>query len=546
MDSINVNFPVAQPDDNGNYEWMAIRAGADSGFSKDVEVKGDLKVTTINGASYTGGGGDLFLPLNGQTPMDSGLTVPGTLTVNEVVITGPDQFLYDTGERTFDGKLIVDPDFETTNARVLANLTVDGNINGVSIPGVLDGYVSKTQDADVTGEISFQGNVNVNTVNNEQYPPDDRYLKLLYDSSQTISTSIGDMSMTFNPLETKITTTGTVEHQDLLVKSGGGINTPQDFIIQLPRPPTYNKRPMGDLPFAQIKVTYNSNEDWYWDNLNPNLPPVTPDANGGYEGYGLYKFSKIAVAEHLFNTGAAEERKLLCVPDNVNAITNKVYGLSTKELERYIDDEGYNSRYEPVPVMKFDFIADGSPQLNIGNSIRLLMYQVGVYKVTLDFSVKNSNIEGERCDYLGKLIPKINGTDITEGIQGDRDAEFSFNFSNKRVDSAIPFWSLSGGVGNNDNFSGMKKIHKEFQFRVTPDQINTGLSDSRYVSQVTGVTPTKVVGFEIFWQISQQLSPDVQSVPNTTFGRAYIRDVAMKVEQISGPAENYQIDTWSF
>jgi hypothetical protein len=92
----------------------------------------------------------------------------------------------------------------------------------------------------------------------------------------------------------------------------------------------------------------------------------------------------------------------------------------------------------------------------------------------------------------------------------------------------------------------MKKIHKEFQFRVTPDQINTRLSDSRYVSQVTGVTPTKVVGFEIFWQISQQLSPDVQSVPNTTFGRAYIRDVAMKVEQISGPAENYQIDTWSF
>jgi hypothetical protein len=54
MDALNVDVPVQQPDaECGNYSWMAVRAGQNSSFSKNLEVCGDL---TVKGkAELTGG-----------------------------------------------------------------------------------------------------------------------------------------------------------------------------------------------------------------------------------------------------------------------------------------------------------------------------------------------------------------------------------------------------------------------------------------------------------------------------------------------------------
>ena len=85
MDCLNVNFPVAQPDKEcGNYEWMSIRAGADSSFSKRLEVCGVLdapnivNVQFINGQPYPpeGGGGDMGVSI--ECPVGNEIVSPET------------------------------------------------------------------------------------------------------------------------------------------------------------------------------------------------------------------------------------------------------------------------------------------------------------------------------------------------------------------------------------------------------------------------------------------------------------------------------------
>jgi hypothetical protein len=76
MDALNVDVPVQQPDAEGNYSWMSIRAGQDSSFSGNVEVKGDLTVNTVNGEAYPPGGGG-----PGQDVVFNNVQVDGTLTL---------------------------------------------------------------------------------------------------------------------------------------------------------------------------------------------------------------------------------------------------------------------------------------------------------------------------------------------------------------------------------------------------------------------------------------------------------------------------------
>lgn len=99
MDSINKNFPVGQPDANGNYEWMRVRAGQGISVTGDVEVnEGDLNMNggTIRNAVFDppiGGGGDgpiyavntppLILGITGKQLLLAGAT--GAMVWDEIV-----------------------------------------------------------------------------------------------------------------------------------------------------------------------------------------------------------------------------------------------------------------------------------------------------------------------------------------------------------------------------------------------------------------------------------------------------------------------------
>lgn len=72
MDALNKNFPVGQPDTNGNYEWMRIRAGGGISSTGDVDVRdGDLEMNggTIRNAQFDPPiGGNLPTPINLPNP----------------------------------------------------------------------------------------------------------------------------------------------------------------------------------------------------------------------------------------------------------------------------------------------------------------------------------------------------------------------------------------------------------------------------------------------------------------------------------------------
>jgi hypothetical protein len=80
MDAINKNFPVGQPDANGNYEWMQVRAGGGINVTGDVEVNdGDLQMNggTIRNANFVppiGGGGDGPIYAVNTPPLILGIT----------------------------------------------------------------------------------------------------------------------------------------------------------------------------------------------------------------------------------------------------------------------------------------------------------------------------------------------------------------------------------------------------------------------------------------------------------------------------------------
>lgn len=102
MDSLNANFPVSQPDNIcGNYEWMSIRAGQDSSFSKKVEVCGELdsttiiNVQTINGEPYppiVGGGGELPQNIDQPINCDEDEVVPAGTELRQAVRLISDYF----------------------------------------------------------------------------------------------------------------------------------------------------------------------------------------------------------------------------------------------------------------------------------------------------------------------------------------------------------------------------------------------------------------------------------------------------------------------
>lgn len=90
MDALNKNFPVAQPDDNGNYEWMQVRAGCGMDTTGTIDIRdGDLDMG--GGTIYDwnefipppGGGGGLPAPYWLSQPACAvGLLNNRTLTIN--------------------------------------------------------------------------------------------------------------------------------------------------------------------------------------------------------------------------------------------------------------------------------------------------------------------------------------------------------------------------------------------------------------------------------------------------------------------------------
>ena len=77
VDCLRASVPVYDDDGNGCYSWMAVRAGENSKFCKDVTIKGDLTVEgTIN---QTPGGGSVEttndIICDGQTVVPAGTNV---------------------------------------------------------------------------------------------------------------------------------------------------------------------------------------------------------------------------------------------------------------------------------------------------------------------------------------------------------------------------------------------------------------------------------------------------------------------------------------
>ena len=89
MDSINKNFPVGQPDANGNYVWMQVKAGGGISVTGDVEVNdGDLNMNggTIRNAVFdppvSGGSGPIYAV--NTPPLILGITANQTINAGDI------------------------------------------------------------------------------------------------------------------------------------------------------------------------------------------------------------------------------------------------------------------------------------------------------------------------------------------------------------------------------------------------------------------------------------------------------------------------------
>ena len=100
IDCLNSSVPVYDPDENGCYRWMSVKAGQNSTFCANVDIKGDTNVENINvnqdisvigdinvtGTINHNGSFDPELPLTTeQITCDETEVVPAGTDVNEAI-----------------------------------------------------------------------------------------------------------------------------------------------------------------------------------------------------------------------------------------------------------------------------------------------------------------------------------------------------------------------------------------------------------------------------------------------------------------------------
>ena len=553
MDSLNVNFPVSQEDEYGNYEWMSIRAGQDSSFSGNVEIKGDLLVSTINGESYTGGGGGgNFLPLDGNTPMDNNLTVPGTLNVNSINITGGVQYLERSGAQILNGSLAVTGEILSTGllrlrppaGGLISFESGTGPPRFVNLEETLDNSVKKDESSTITGSLEVQGGITTETIdgvtsiNGEAYPPDGRYLKLENTNDTLVAAGLGANNKGLMEVNVSDVTgragfifSGGLHGQGLTLKGGVGETTGGVSLdILAPTLPTYNAFPLFTGHYAEIDVIYPCGLPplgagvALWSEGADIIPSAIGDGGGVWGSYGLLKWSRDPVAGGTrFVAPIGGNNPLIVRQPAPGSFTNLTKGFvkayNTRDGVKYTQGTGVLAEYQSVPALKYTtsyIIGDILFPLQEGDSIPLQIFQPGVYRIEVNLSIKNSNKQYEMADYAFKLIPIINDVEqVDELLLPDSDLKFIYH--NIRYDGENPNFKLNAlsKYGVNSDIDNFQNTHNFFYLRISKNNIDASPFRNASYPQPGGDGPegAKCIQVEFKLQCYEQLTDDLVSQP---------------------------------